>query len=123
MIFFNLLFFLCLDPIADEGVCGLRNLGNTCFMSAGLQCLAATVSLVRYFNMKLSLNDLDENSLTLQFTELIQKMWSARYSVVHPMKFKQALGAYYPQFKDCRQVSIVDLSRPVLSNFKRLLAL
>lgn len=78
-------------------------------MSAGLQCLAATVSLVRYFNVKLSLNDLDENSLTLQFTELIQKMWSARFSVVHPMKFKQALGAYYPQFKDCRQVSIVDL--------------
>lgn len=95
------------DANADEGVCGLRNLGNTCFMSAGIQCLVATRSLVHFYK-KLCVNDLDDNSLTMQFTELLHKTWSGQYSVVHPMKFKQALGVYYPQFKDCSQVMRIE---------------
>ena len=47
------------------------------------------------------------HSLTDQFASLLQKMWSGNYSVLRPVEFKQALGSYYPQFKDFRQVNVM----------------
>lgn len=93
---------------AEPGVCGLRNLGNTCFMSTGLQCLIATSALVHYFlqkNVTLSLDSM-KDTLAVQFSVLVEKVWSGQYSVIHPIEFKQTLGAHYPQFKDYRQVSV-----------------
>ena len=73
-------------------------------MSTGIQCLAATESLVQFFVHKLNVQKLEDNSLTTQFAELLQRMWNGQYSVVNPVKFKQALGTHHPQFKDCSQV-------------------
>ncbi len=43
-------------------------------------------------------------SLTWQFANLLSKVWSGAYSVIHPKEFKNILGAYHPQFQDYRQV-------------------
>ena len=38
----------------QPGVLGLRNLGNTCYMNSGIQCLLATPTLASHFlNLKL----------------------------------------------------------------------
>lgn len=55
------------DEIGDDhklivrGLSGLKNLGNTCYMNAGLQCLFATNILASYFIDKQFLNRLKNN--------------------------------------------------------------
>ncbi|XP_008184822.1 ubiquitin carboxyl-terminal hydrolase 4 isoform X2 [Acyrthosiphon pisum] len=89
------------DPTAEIGVCGLRNLGNTCFMSAGLQALLSTESLVSYF---LSFDDDgSEDTLIGQFSDLAKRVWNGQYSVINPHQFKYVLGKRYAQFRDCSQ--------------------
>lgn len=39
-------------PTKPRGVCGLSNLGNTCFMNAALQCMSNTPQLSEYFLCK-----------------------------------------------------------------------
>lgn len=91
--------------VLSVGVCGLRNLGNTCFMAAGLQCLTATPPVLHHF---LNLEEKGEKlpppgSLMAHFSGLLCKMWSGKYSALKPTEFKQTLGVYHSQFKDYRQ--------------------
>ena len=92
---------------ATRGVCGLQNLGNTCFMAAGLQCLTATPPVMEYFIkcQHQGEKSTQPESLMAHFSTLVSKMWSGKYNVLKPSEFKQILGVYHSQFKDYRQVN------------------
>lgn len=70
-------------------------------MSAGLQALLSTESLVSYF-----LNfdgDGSEDALIGQFSDLAKRFWHGQFAVINPQQFKNVLGKRYTQFRDCSQ--------------------
>ena len=56
-----------------------------------------------------------QGHLSARFGTLVQKLWSGRFSALHPQAFKTTLGLLHPQFSGSRQVCVCSgtLSRNV----------
>ncbi|XP_033100991.1 uncharacterized protein LOC117104308 [Anneissia japonica] len=88
------------DPNSKKGVCGLRNIGNTCFMNTGLQCLMSISHLCKFI---LEHDEFHEATLAKNFSDLMKKIWSGEFSVLKPSTFKNALSDMHSQFRGFRQ--------------------
>ncbi|XP_066227770.1 ubiquitin carboxyl-terminal hydrolase 2 isoform X3 [Saccopteryx leptura] len=103
-----------------QGLAGLRNLGNTCFMNSILQCLSNTRELRDYCLQRLYLRDLSHSSsahraLMEEFAKLIQSIWTSSLNdVVSPSEFKTQIQRYAPRFVGYNQQDAQEFLRFLL---------
>lgn len=95
---------------SPPGVCGLGNLGNTCFMNSALQCLTKTPSIREYFvsdKFRMEINKTNPlgmgGKIAMVFGNLMKNMWTGQHSVITPREFKQTIGRFAPQFSGYQQ--------------------
>jgi ubiquitin carboxyl-terminal hydrolase 4/11/15 len=92
------------------GLTGLQNLGNTCFMNSGLQCLSNTYELTQYILEDKYKEDMNPDNplgsrckLIREYATLIKEMWLETARTVSPWKFKHALSNFAHQFSGYHQ--------------------
>lgn len=105
---------------SSDGLVGLRNLGNTCFMNSILQCLSHTKPLTDTLLKGSLLKNINSSSsmkgkLIQAFAELIKSMWKQSSSdAVSPHSFKTQIQRFAPRFMGYNQQDAQEFLRFLL---------
>lgn len=90
---------------SKPGLCGLSNLGNTCFMNSAIQCMSNVSPLTEYFLSNKYQNELNRTNplgqngeLATAWADLIKEMWNGQNSYTSPRQLKLHISRVAPQF-------------------------
>ncbi|KDR80822.1 hypothetical protein GALMADRAFT_222419 [Galerina marginata CBS 339.88] len=92
------------------GTSGLKNLGNTCYMNAPIQCLSATVPFARFFTegrWKNAVNYTNplgsKGKLAGAFARLLHDMWGGDLPYLTPIDFRKSICQLKSQYNGSDQ--------------------
>ncbi len=105
----------------SDGLVGLKNLGNTCFMNSILQCLLHSDKLVRFFtqpidNINICTKSPLKGKLTESFTRLCQGFYNQdnHQSFIEPIDVKKMISKLVARFDGFDQQDAHELLRFLL---------
>ncbi|XP_014277447.1 ubiquitin carboxyl-terminal hydrolase 2 isoform X1 [Halyomorpha halys] len=102
----------------SNGLSGLRNIGNTCFLNSVVQCLSNTKVLKEFLINKEFMSEIrnseSRGALIKSFSEVIMELWSGEGKVVNTTAFKAQIQRYAPRFMGYNQQDAQEFLRYLL---------
>jgi len=96
--------YIVKKPLAKNGIVGLSNIGNTCYLNSALQCLSNTYELTKYFLEDKFSKDINtvnplgfKGELAESYAKLIFNMWNNDENTIAPHYIKKTLSKFYSQ--------------------------
>ena len=89
------------NQFSKLGLCGLVNIGNSCYMNSAIQCLSHVPKLTEWAKEQQPLSR--QNSVTNAYSTLIESMWSGEKPYVNPSAVKHSVSQHASIFADYAQ--------------------